>query len=234
MTPRGHCPRRAPPGERSGPGQPETSHLVRRLRGLRRGVEARPRTNVRARSTSTSFPGGSTPSLRNRRERATPRTAPQTARLGRSTPSTSVTSGRNDDGGTELDSGTTTIDSWEDPATIRSAETTIAGRFLPSSPGLAAPNDTSHTSPRRGSVEVEAIFQRRLPEAHLLFHRGISILGQASLPLGLVGFLQLLLLALSPPAAPPATYHARAPARPAGHACRVSLESSPYPSPSQP
>jgi hypothetical protein len=42
---------------------------------------------------------------------------------------------------------------------IRSAETTIAGRFLPGSPGLAAPNDTSHTSPRRGSIDAEAILE---------------------------------------------------------------------------
>ena len=75
----------------------------------------------------------------------------------------SRTSGRSTEGVLELDSGTTTIGSKDGPAMIRSTETTTAGRFLPGSPVLAAPNDTSHTSPRRGSVEVEAIFQRRLP-----------------------------------------------------------------------
>lgn len=105
-----------------------------------------------------------------------------------------MTPGRNPDGGTELDSGTTTIGSWGDPAMIRSTETTIAGRFLPGSPGLAAPNDTSHTSPRRGSdaeaiVEIDAVFEGGLPQAPLLLRRRVVSFGENGLPLGLEGLL---------------------------------------------
>jgi hypothetical protein len=75
-------------------------------------------------------------------------------------------SGRSAEGALELDSGTTTMRSATVPVPRLSEEMTTAGRLLPGSPGLAAPNDTSQTSPRRGSVE--AIAQRSLPGVHLL------------------------------------------------------------------
>ena len=69
------------------------------------------------------------------------------------------------------------------PVLKPSEETTIAGRFLPGSPDLAAPSDTSHTSPRRGSVD--AIGQRNLPEAHLLQSVRVLNICANRLPLGL-------------------------------------------------
>src|ERR1700684_1967715 len=129
----------------------------------------RPRISASERSTSASVAAGSSPKGRSSRVGDTALTPRQIARLGRSTPAT-LTSGRNPDGARELDSGTTTINSSSRPAFSSSTEITIAGRFLPASPDLAAPNATSQTSPRCGSGD--AIAQRRGPVAVLLARRG--------------------------------------------------------------
>lgn len=105
------------------------------------------------------------------------------ARLGRSTPSMSWISGRSTEGALELESGTTTTRSAAVPVPRLSEEMTIAGRFFPGSPGLAAPNDTSQTSPRRGSVD--AIGQRSLPGVYLLQHGRVLSVCANRLPLGL-------------------------------------------------
>lgn len=123
------------------------------------------------------------PNFRSRRDRATPLTARGIAWLGRSTPSTSSTSGRSDEDAVELERGTTAIRSATLSVLKLSIDTTIAGRFLPGSPGLEAPKDTSHTSPRRGSVD--AIFQCRLPETHLFQCRRILSISTSGLSLRL-------------------------------------------------
>src|SRR6185312_5407446 len=83
----------------------------------------------------------------------------------------------------ELDRGTTTIRSSEEPAVSRSAETTTAGRFLPGSPRRASRSETSHTSPLRGSVD--AIFERGLPDPQLLDGHWILRVESSGLALGL-------------------------------------------------
>lgn len=108
------------------------------------------------------------------RLRATALTPRQTATLGRSMPSSGEISGRSGDGARELDIGTTTMSSSSKPVAISSTETTMAGRFLPGSPFLAAPSETSQISPRRGSVDV--IAESRLPLPLLgTYRRRLSI-----------------------------------------------------------
>ncbi len=117
--------------------------------------------------------------------------ARQIARLGRSTPSMSAISGRSAEGELELESGTTTMRSAAVPALRRSLETTTAGLCFPGSPRLAAPSDTSHTSPRWGSVD--AIAQCGLPQTRIFKRSWILSIGDGGLPLRLPYCLDLTL-----------------------------------------
>ncbi len=132
---------------------------------------SRPRIKASARSISASVWDVTAPVQRNRRGRATALILRQIARLGRSAPSSGEISGRSADCARELETGTTTIRSSAAPVFSWSTDTTTAGRFLPGSPGRPAPRDTSHTSPRRGSLE--AIGENCLPRAVLVSDIGV-------------------------------------------------------------
>lgn len=126
--------------------------------------------------------GSVAPSRCRNRLRATALIPRQTATLGLSTPSPGDTSGRSGDGARELDTGTTTSSSSGTLALMSSTETTTTGRFFPGSPLRAAPNETSHSSPRRGSVD--AIGQGRLPLALLSLHARGGSVAPRGVPLG--------------------------------------------------
>jgi hypothetical protein len=137
-----------------------------------RSPRSMPRIIARHRSISRSVSGLKLPSRRSSRERATARTPRQTAALSASTPSSGDTCGRRGEGARELETGTTTNNSSSRPARSGSTDTTIAGRFLPGSPRRAAPRETSHTSPLRGSGS--AIAEGPLPVPFLGAHRGVT------------------------------------------------------------
>jgi hypothetical protein len=141
--------------------------------GYPAGAPARSKPRIRASAASISpmVSGVTAPVWRSRRVRDTALIARQIARLGRSMPSPGDTSGRSADDARELDNGTTTINSLASPTLSSSTDMTTAGRFLPGSPVRAAPNATSQTSPRRGSVE--AIGEGRLPHLLLGHHGGV-------------------------------------------------------------
>jgi len=98
-------------------------------------------------------------------------------------PSSGETSGRSGEAPRELDNGTTTSSSPSTPAEIASAETTIAGRFLPGSPLRLAPSETSQISPRRGSAD--AVPEGRLPLALLGPHGLLAGVTSGRFALGL-------------------------------------------------
>ncbi len=118
---------------------------------------------------------------RSKRVRVTALTPRQIAELCVSIPSAGDTTGRSGDGARELDSGTTTNSSSSTPVNISSTETTIAGRVFPGSPFRAAPSETSHISPRRGSVD--SIAESRLPLALLGLHPGLTDIEASCFPL---------------------------------------------------
>jgi hypothetical protein len=91
---------------------------------------------------------------RRSRARETARIALGSATLGRSTPaSDGLTVGRIPDALAVALIGTTANRSLVLPVISESIDMMIAGRFLPGSPGSLAPNRTSQTCPRNGSVD---------------------------------------------------------------------------------
>src|SRR5690606_7449597 len=120
-----------------------------------------PRIMPNAVSMFAMVSGATAPSRSKNRLRATALIPRDTATLDRSTPSLVDTSGLSGDGARELDTGMTTSNSSGTPVLMSSTDITTTGRFLPGSPLRAAPRETSHNSPRRGSVD--AIGERGLP-----------------------------------------------------------------------
>src|SRR5690348_9105257 len=106
----------------------------------------------------------------------------QIATLLVSMPALGSTCGRRTEGVTELEKGTTTINSSGLPTRIASADRTTAGLCFPGSPRRAALKAVSQISPLRGSVD--SIFESALPQPVLSHSLGTFQVFQSGFALG--------------------------------------------------